>query len=57
MADDGVTVRPIRAIVQGIWTLILDSRAVGRDKLSSAAVGIVDPPTLGAPVGSGWKCR
>jgi hypothetical protein len=24
---------------------------------SGAAVGIVDPPPFGAPVGSGWKCR
>jgi hypothetical protein len=28
MADDGVTVRPIRAIVQGIWTSILDHIAL-----------------------------
>jgi hypothetical protein len=28
MADDGVTVRPIRAIVQGIWTFILDRIAL-----------------------------
>jgi hypothetical protein len=28
MADDGVTVRPIGAIVQGIWTFILDHIAL-----------------------------
>jgi hypothetical protein len=28
-----------------------------RQAFSGAAVGIVDPPPLGAPVGSGWKCR
>jgi hypothetical protein len=28
MADDGVTVRPVRPIVQGIWTFILDHIAL-----------------------------